>query len=63
MGKTGTPPAGARASADGATEALVGVTITAPVRHDGNDYAVGETLTLPRDQAAALVAAGAAEAA
>lgn len=63
MGKTGNPPAGARASADGATEALVGVTITAPVRHDGVDYAVGETLTLTRDQAAALVAAGAAEAA
>jgi len=37
------------------------IIITQPVRHDGKDVPVGETLDLPNDQANALIDVGAAE--
>lgn len=39
------------------------VVITSPVNHDGKDLEVGETPDLPKAQAEALIAAGAALAA
>jgi hypothetical protein len=54
----------AKAKADPAAEAVQSIEIEAvePIRHDGEDVAPGARLTLPAEQAAELIAAGAAQA-